>query len=71
MSEGGRGVGRLWNLAGLWRRGKPEVGLTPSTVVHAENKWRLLRYDPREEGETFDTPVLMVPSLSFIRLPPT
>jgi polyhydroxyalkanoate synthase subunit PhaC len=39
---------------------RPAVGTTPSSVVHRENKWRLLRYDgaPR-----FSTPVLLVPSL--------
>jgi polyhydroxyalkanoate synthase len=39
------------------------VGTTPADVVHAENKWRLLRYRPRPEGVKYDTPVLLVPSL--------
>lgn len=54
---------RLWNLLNLWRRPMPKVGQTPSTVVHRENKWRLLRYLPRPEGLAWRTPVLMVPSL--------
>jgi polyhydroxyalkanoate synthase len=52
---------RFTNLLGLWSREKPKVGSTPSDVVHAENKWRLLRY--RSESRKFATPVLMVPSL--------
>ena len=35
---------RLLNLAGLAKRGRAQVGVTPADVVHAENKWRLLRY---------------------------
>jgi polyhydroxyalkanoate synthase len=45
------------------QRQKPAVGATPADVVHAENKWRLLRYRPRPEGVAYTTPVLMVPSL--------
>ncbi len=50
----------LWNLLGVWKRPKPVVGATPCDVVHAENKWKLLRYrgTPR-----FKTPVLLIPSL--------
>lgn len=54
---------RLANLLGLPFRKPPPLGATPSDVVHAENKWRLLRYRPRPEGLAFQTPVLMVPSL--------
>jgi polyhydroxyalkanoate synthase len=43
-------------------RPKPAVGQTPSDVVHAENKWRLLRYR-RAAAPTHPTPVLLVPSL--------
>ncbi len=52
---------RIWNLATLARR-TPKVGLTPAEVVHAENKWKLLRYRP-VTADRFDTPVLLVPSL--------
>jgi polyhydroxyalkanoate synthase len=54
---------RLANLASRLTRGRPQVGMTPHDVVHAENKWRLLRYKPREEGVAFETPLLLVPSL--------
>jgi polyhydroxyalkanoate synthase len=54
---------RLWNLLNLWRRPRPQVGVTPAAVVHRENKWRLLRYLPRPSGVALKTPVLMVPSL--------
>lgn len=54
---------RAWNLAMLPRRAKPRVGATPSTVMHRENKWRLLRYDAAPGGVKHRTPVLLVPSL--------
>lgn len=54
---------RITNLLGLFTRPKPQVGMTPSDVVFAENKWKLLRYRPRPEGVAFKTPVLLVPSL--------
>lgn len=54
---------RLWNLAGLPFRKAPVVGATPADVVHRENKWRLLRYRPRQSGLAFRTPLLLVPSL--------
>jgi polyhydroxyalkanoate synthase len=54
---------RWLNLASLLSRPKPNVGATPSDVVHAENKWRLLRYRPRKEGIAMRTPVLLLPSL--------
>lgn len=54
---------RLFDLAKLWRGGRPQVGVTPADVVHRENKWRLLRYRPLPEGPAFATPVLLVPSL--------
>ncbi len=44
-------------------RPRPPVGSTPADVVHAENKWRLLRYRPRAGGPAHKTPVLLVPSL--------
>ncbi len=47
----------LW--AKLLRR--PTVGATPADVMHAENKWRLLRY--RGAGPRRGAPVLLVPSL--------
>ena len=54
---------RITNLLGLITRPKPQVGVTPSDVVWAENKWRLLRYRPRPEGLSHHTPLLLVPSL--------
>lgn len=57
------GSKRLWNLLALPFRKKPAIGVTPSDVVHQENKWRLLRYRPRPAGVAFRTPVLLVPSL--------
>jgi polyhydroxyalkanoate synthase len=55
----------FFRLASLPLRGKPPVGTTPADVVHAENKWRLLRYRapsgsaaPRKA-----TPVVIIPSL--------
>lgn len=53
-------MARLGNLARRAARGLPAVGLTPAEVVHAENKWRLLRYRGPND---FATPVLLVPSL--------
>lgn len=52
----------LLRLASLALRRPPSVGVTPSDVVHAENKWRLLRYR-RAAAPRFATPVLLVPSL--------
>ncbi len=54
---------RFTNLATLWARPKPKVGVTPADVVWAENKWRLLRYRPRAQGLSHATPLLLVPSL--------
>ena len=54
---------RLRNLAGLATRPKPACGSTAATVAFAENKWRLLHYEPRPEGPAYRHPVLMVPSL--------
>jgi polyhydroxyalkanoate synthase len=53
---------RLSNLAGLLTRKRPPVGTTPADVVHAENKWKLLRYR-RSTPAKHRTPVLFVPSL--------
>lgn len=53
---------RLKSLATLATRKRPPVGTTPADVVHAENKWKLLRYR-RSTPPAFATPVLMVPSL--------
>lgn len=61
-----RHAARVGNLVKLALRGRPEVGVTPCEVVHAERGWRLLRYrSPEGEGADFvhRTPVLMVPSL--------
>jgi polyhydroxyalkanoate synthase len=52
----------LPHVLGLWKRKPPPVGSSPVTVVHAENKWRLLRY-VGDEPPTYRTPVLLVPSL--------
>jgi polyhydroxyalkanoate synthase len=52
----------LFNLAKAATRPRPSVGTTPSDVVHAENKWRLLRYR-RETAPRWTTPVVLVPSL--------
>lgn len=54
---------RVLNLLSLGTRPKPAVGVTPADVVHAENKWKLLRYRPRAAGVRYATPVLLVPSL--------
>jgi polyhydroxyalkanoate synthase len=63
-ADGQRGwLRRLTNLAGRARAGLPAVGQTPASVVHAENKWRLLRYQPRAAGPAYRTPILLVPSL--------
>ena len=51
---------RAGNLIKRAAAGLPAVGLTPADVVHAENKWRLLRY---RGAADFATPVLLVPSL--------
>lgn len=57
-------VARRWsNLLNLPARARPVVGVTPSDVVHAENKWKLLRYRARPEGVAHRTPVLLIPSL--------
>ena len=55
-----QGKRRLRNLLGVLRGRTPAVGTTPCDVVHAENKWRLLRY---RGTPTHQTPVLLVPSL--------
>lgn len=62
--RGGRRTGPLDSLLALIRRaprGLPPVGQTPHEVAWAENKWRLLRFTPRERR--YGTPVLLVPSL--------
>jgi polyhydroxyalkanoate synthase len=57
-------MSRLRNLASLFTRPKPAVGMTPADVVHRENKWRLLRYrTPDDRPPKYLTPVLLVPSL--------
>jgi polyhydroxyalkanoate synthase len=63
VSDAKTAVKRLANLVRLPARGKVPVGATPSDIVFAENKWRLLRYRPRPEGAAHRTPVLLVPSL--------
>jgi polyhydroxyalkanoate synthase len=42
-------------------RGAPPVGVTPHTVVWAENKWKLMRFGTGRGP--YKTPVLLVPSL--------
>lgn len=54
---------RFANLATRLARGRPPVGSTPSDVVHAENKWRLLHYRAREGGPSMRTPLVLIPSL--------
>lgn len=44
-----------------WRR--PLAEASTRTVVHAENKWKLLRYWPGRRGTQHRTPVVLVPSL--------
>jgi polyhydroxyalkanoate synthase len=56
-------IDRLLALGRRMSRPMPQVGTTPATVVHRENKWRLLRYVPRREGLARRTPLLLVPSL--------
>lgn len=46
-----------------WLRGALGLGSTPAEVVFAENKWRLLRYQPVPGVAQLRTPVLLVPSL--------
>jgi polyhydroxyalkanoate synthase len=53
---------RWLNLATIGKR-QPRVGLTPSDIVHHENKWKLLRYRRRPEVKALATPIVMVPSL--------
>ncbi len=53
----------LRNVATLWKRKPPPVGMTPADVVYRENKLILLRYRPRPNGVQYKTPVLIVPSL--------
>ncbi|MFO0554106.1 MAG: alpha/beta fold hydrolase [Polyangiaceae bacterium] len=53
---------RVWALGRRLTKPMPPVGTTPATVVHHENKWRLLRYDA-PDGVRWKTPVLLVPSL--------
>jgi polyhydroxyalkanoate synthase len=51
----------LFAIARKVAQGRPPVGSTPCDVVHAENKWRLLRY--RGAAGPSRTPVLLIPSL--------
>jgi len=58
---------RLDNLLGLTSRKPATVGATPNEVVHTENKWRLLRYDPPESPAQTSPrpahPIVLIPSL--------
>ncbi len=54
-------MNRFFTLARRLSQGLPEVGVTPSDVVHRENKWKLIRY--RSPERKYRTPVLLVPSL--------
>lgn len=54
---------RITNLLTLWKRPKPQVGVTPHEIFWQENKWKLLRYQARPEGISHQTPILLVPSL--------
>ncbi|MEM6734193.1 MAG: class III poly(R)-hydroxyalkanoic acid synthase subunit PhaC, partial [Myxococcota bacterium] len=60
--ELGRSVKRGRNLFRALRRGRTPVGQTPAVLVHAENKWRLLRYRS-SAPRRFETPIFLVPSL--------
>jgi polyhydroxyalkanoate synthase len=63
-TAGGRAHGPLDSILALLRRapeGPPPVGGTPHAVAWTENKWRLLRFEPRQRRH--ETPVLLVPSL--------
>jgi len=55
-------MSRLKNFLTLPMR-KANVSITPSQVVHRENKWSLLRYEARPEGRLHKCPIVMVPSL--------
>lgn len=55
-------MSRLRNLLTLPFR-KAQVSITPSEVVHQENKWSLLRYKARPTGRKYKRPIVMVPSL--------
>ncbi len=55
---------RVRNILGIRSRKLPPMAATPAHVVHAENKWRLLRYERSGDVPVrFKTPVLLVPSL--------
>ena len=61
-----KGLPDLGDVARLVTRAVQQqavVGATPAQVVHHENKWRLLRYEPRAAGRAYRTPLLLVPSL--------
>ena len=61
-----KGLPDLGDVARLVTRAVQQqavVGATPAQVVHHENKWRLLRYEPRAAGLAYRTPLLLVPSL--------
>ncbi len=66
LEHDGKWLQRMSRLSMLWARPQPVVGSTiaqsKTDVVHAENKWKLLRYR-RSTPAKFATPVLMVPSL--------
>lgn len=57
-------MGLLSNLVKLVRHSAPAVGRTPHVVVHAENKWRLLRFTaPSGARPTHQRPLVLVPSM--------
>lgn len=58
----GKWGARVARLSMLWARPKPRIGTTQTDVIHAENKWRLLRFR-RTTPARHQTPVLMIPSL--------
>lgn len=51
----------LGRLASVLQRKAPAVGCTLADAVHAENKWKLLRY--RGDARRWSVPVVVVPSL--------
>lgn len=62
LKQTGRSAMRaVRNVASIARRRLPPVGRTPHVVVHAENKWRLLRFGDTTRSQS--EPILLVPSL--------
>lgn len=57
-------IANIINIIRHLAGGGPEVGTTPSDVIHRENKWELRHYRPDPQADRLQTsPVLLVPSL--------